>query len=203
MDRSQIVHITHAATGRERAQRQALAIGTLEHDGTMSYPRAAVDCCSVNARGSAVSRVRSEAEGRVRAASDAPHWRRAGTFIAAVGVALLPKCPACWSVYASLSSLLGVSFVLDTRLLVALTLGSLALALIALGAMARRSRRYLPFALGVVSAGLVWAGRFALNSELLTYLSLLGLILAAVAARRLGIRARSRLLELTEHAGAR
>jgi hypothetical protein len=105
-------------------------------------------------------------------------------------------------VYASLSSLLGVSFVLDARLLLALTLGSLALALSSLAAMARRSRHHAPFAVGMVGALGVCAGRFALNSELLTYLSLLALILAALAARRIGRLARASS-KLAEHAGAR
>ena len=134
--------------------------------------------------------------------SDTPHWKRASTFVAAVGVALLPKCPACWSVYAGLSSLLGVSFVLDTQLLMVLTLGSLSLALLSLVSMARTRKIYAPLATAVVSAAGVWLGRFELNSELCTNLSLLGLILAALAARWLGARAR-RASELTQHAEAR
>jgi hypothetical protein len=139
--------------------------------------------------------------GNIRA-SDAPHWRRASTFVAAVGVALLPKCPACWSVYAGLSSLLGVSFVLDTRLLMVLTLGSLSLALLSLAAMARRRKIRVPLALAIVSAAGVWLGRFELNSELCTNLSLCGLILAALAARWLGARLR-RASELAQQAEAR
>jgi hypothetical protein len=135
-------------------------------------------------------------------ASHAPNWKRASTLAAAVGVALLPKCPACWSVYASLSSLLGVSFVLDTELLKALTLGSLALALISLASMARTRKLYAPLATAVVSAAGVWIGRFELNSELCTNLSLFALIVAALAARWWGARAR-RASELAQHAEAR
>jgi hypothetical protein len=138
----------------------------------------------------------------VRAETGAPHWKRASTLLGTVCVALLPKCPACWSVYGSLSSLLGVSFVIDARLLLGLTLGSLALTLISLASAAHRKGRYAPFALGLASAVGVWLGRFVLNSEPVTYSSLLGLILAAVAARWLGRRARVRS-ELAEHAGAR
>jgi hypothetical protein len=135
-------------------------------------------------------------------ASDAPHWRRASTFVAAVGVALLPKCPACWSVYAGLSSLLGVSFVLDTQLLMVLTLGSLSLALLSLASLARKRKIYAPLAMAIVSAAGVWLGRFELNDELCTNLSLLGLILAALGARWLGARVRA-ASELTQHAEAR
>jgi hypothetical protein len=104
--------------------------------------------------------------------------------IAAVGVALLPKCPACWSVYASLSSLLGVSLVIDERLLQVMTLGSLALALLSLATMALRSRMYAPLLVGAASSVGVWLGKFTLSLPLLTYLSLLSLILASLSARR-------------------
>lgn len=136
--------------------------------------------------------------------------------IAAVGVALLPKCPACWSVYAGLSSLLGVSFVLEPALLLPLTLTSLALALASLWLKARRSsahgslrsvassaRRYATFAVGVASALMVWGGKFVLNSELLTWFGLLGLIVASLEARRGGPREVARASELPEHAQAR
>jgi hypothetical protein len=105
-------------------------------------------------------------------------------------------------VYASLSGVLGVSFVLEPRLLMWLTFASLALALLSLGTQAARRRAYAPLAFGVVSAGGVWLGRFTFASELLTYLSLLALVCAALAARRLGARA-AHESELAEHAGAR
>lgn len=139
--------------------------------------------------------------------------------IAAVGVALLPKCPACWSAYAGLSSLLGVSFVVEPALLLPLTLASLALALAALwfnarGAlwfhargsqryMASSARRYAAFAVGLASALLVWGGKFVLSSEPLTWLGLLGLIVASLEARRGGPREVARASELPEHAQAR
>ncbi len=134
-------------------------------------------------------------------------WRRASAVITAVGVALLPKCPACWSVYAGLSSMLGVSFVLEPALLSALTLTSLGLALASLGSMAWRTRSYLPLALGAASALGVWAGKFALNSDVLTWFGLFGLILAALVARRRGGRAHPRAAaarpsELADHAQA-
>jgi hypothetical protein len=109
-------------------------------------------------------------------------------------------------VYAGLSSVLGVSFVVEPSLLSTLTLASLALALAALGAMARRTRSYLPLTLGLASALGVWAGKFALNSDVLTWLALLGLISASLLARRRGARVSSPGVypsELPEHAQAR
>lgn len=148
---------------------------------------------------------------RARAPSDASYWKRASTLVAAVGVALLPKCPACWSVYAGLSSWLGVSIALEPRRLLPLTLGSLLLALLSLAWVARRSGRYAPLVAGAVSALGVWLGKFVLDLESLTYLSLFALIVASLAARRLGTqraatsaagRARH-ASELPEHAQAR
>jgi hypothetical protein len=155
-----------------------------------------VDCCSVESTESSAHRF--DAVTRERAVKRS-HWQRAGAFCAAVAVALLPKCPACWSVYASLSSVLGVSFVLEPRLLRLLTFASLALALLSLASHARRRRSYAPLALAVASAAGVWLGRFTFTSELLTHASLLALIGAALAARRLGVRGS----ELAEHPGAR
>ncbi len=139
----------------------------------------------------------------------APAWKRASALIAAVVIALLPKCPACWSVYAGLSSVLGVSFVVDVRQLLPLTLASLAVALVSLATVARRSRRPLPLAAGALCALGVWAGKFELGSDALTIVALVGLLGASLAARRNDRRpARSdealgRGSELTEHAEAR
>jgi hypothetical protein len=110
-------------------------------------------------------------------------------------------------VYAGLSSVLGVSFAVDPGLLSALTLTSLGLALAALGSMAWRTHSYLPLAFGAASALGVWAGKFALNSDVLTWLGLLGLILAALGARWRGGRAHPRAAatrrsELADHAQA-
>ena len=106
--------------------------------------------------------------------------------------------------YAGLSSVLGVSFVLDAALLMPLTLASLALALAALASLALRARCYLPLAVGAASSLGVWAGKFAWNSEALTGLGLLGLVVAFIGARRRPARAPRQLArarsELAEHA---
>lgn len=159
-----------------------------------------MDCCSVKPAPLAPN---------ARVTHDAPAWKRATALIAAVVVALLPKCPACWSVYAGLSSVLGVSFVIEMRHLVPLTVASLGLALVSLSIVARRSRRPLPFVLGALCALGVWAGKFELGSDALTLVALLGLIGAWLAAR-LAEQRRARCdaalgpgSELAEHAEAR
>jgi hypothetical protein len=150
------------------------------------------DCCSVNA-------VEQKAPDR---GAERSRWARAGTTLAAVGVALLPKCPACWSIYAGLGSWLGISVVVEPRYLMPLTFASLALAVLALGWMAVSRRRYLALSLGVVAALGVWIGKFVLLSETLTLLSLLGLVLCAFGAR-VARAARGVRSELAQQAQAR
>lgn len=149
-----------------------------------------VDCCSPDT-----------AQKRAPPARGVSGWRRAGAVLTAVGVALLPKCPACWSVYAGLSSLLGVSFVLDRALLLPLTAASLLVALGALGSLARRTRRYVPFAAAVASALAVSGAKFVLNDDRLTWLALLGLVAASLLVARAPRAALAS--ELPEHAQAR
>jgi hypothetical protein len=166
-----------------------------------------VDCCDVNADAPS-----SNDRFTQRRSSGAPHWKRASAALAAVGIALLPKCPACWSIYAGLSSWLGVSFVIPVALLRPLTLASLALAVLALASVARERRALVPALVGVAAASGVWLGKFELGSDLLTYSSVLTLLCCSLLARRAG-RRRPRAVadsqpsaarsELTEHAHAR
>jgi hypothetical protein len=109
---------------------------------------------------------------------------RAGTVLGTVGVALLPKCPACWSVYAGLSGWLGLSIALDPALLLPLTLLCLGLTLLVLARGARRSGRYQPLAWAALAAVGVYLGKFALESPLCAHVSLGALVLAALAGRR-------------------
>lgn len=50
-------------------------------------------------------------------------WRRAATVAPGIGVSLLPKliCPLCWPAYAGLLSALGLSFLINARNLVSIT----------------------------------------------------------------------------------
>ena len=105
---------------------------------------------------------------------------RRGSTLGAVAVALLPKCPACWSAYAGLSSLLGLSFVVEQRYLLPLTAALLGLALAALGLQARRQRRYAPWLLACAAASATLAGKFAFDQDAILYTGIGGLLLASL-----------------------
>lgn len=106
-----------------------------------------------------------------------------GTVGGAIAVALLPKCPACWSAYAGVSSLFGLSFVVEERYLLPLTSALLALALTALGLQARRRRGYGPWWLACAAAAATLIGKFALESDALLYSGVAGLLLASLWTR--------------------
>jgi hypothetical protein len=106
-------------------------------------------------------------------------WRSTST-LGAIAVALLPKCPACWSAYAGLSSLLGLSFVVDQRYLLPLTCALLTLSLAALGLQARRRRRYGPWLLACSAAIATLTGKFAFNQDGLMYAGIGALLLASL-----------------------
>lgn len=109
---------------------------------------------------------------------------RAGTVLGTVGVALLPKCPACWSVYAGLSGWLGLGIALDEDALLPLTLVCLGLTLLVLASGARRSGRYVPLLCAGLAAAGVYVGKFRVDSPLLSHASLAVLVLAALLGRR-------------------
>jgi hypothetical protein len=110
--------------------------------------------------------------------------------LAAIAIALLPKCPACWSVYAGLSSVLGVSIAVDPRYLLPLTAASMAAAVGGLWLRARRGGSYGPCLLGALMAASVLLGKFALENQAWTYMSLLGLVLAALWSTRSAVGTR-------------
>lgn len=108
---------------------------------------------------------------------------RLGPLLAAVAIALLPKCPACWSAYAGLSSLLGLSFVVEARYLLPLSAASLGVFVGALTVRAPRGRRYVSCLLGTLMGAGVLFGKFVIESDLLTIASLLGVVLLALPGR--------------------
>jgi mercuric ion transport protein len=108
---------------------------------------------------------------------------RTGPVLSAVAVALLPKCPACWSVYAGLSSLLGLSIALEQRYLLPLTCGLLLLSIGALVLQARRGRGHGPWRLATCAAVLIVLGKFAWENDPCTYAGAAGLLFASLWSR--------------------
>jgi len=140
-----------------------------------------VDCCDVAQR-DAPEAVTGSAVADMHDATAMPRgagWR-SGSTLGAIAVALLPKCPACWSAYAGLSSLLGLSFVVEQRYLLPLTCALLALSLAALGLQARRQRRYGPWLLACAAAIATLTGKFALVHDGLMYAGIGSLLLASL-----------------------
>lgn len=78
-------------------------------------------------------------------------------------------CASCWPAYAGVLSALGVPFLLDTRWLLPLTLGGLALAVAGLAFRARRRRGFGPLAVGLVAAAAIVFGKFLLAFDVVLY----------------------------------
>lgn len=86
-------------------------------------------------------------------------------------LALLPKltCPLCWPAYSAALGALGISFVDYTPYLLPVTAIFVVAAIAALAWRARLRRSILPLAAGAVAGALLLLGKFALDSELVTY----------------------------------
>lgn len=147
--------------------------------GPTSWYAVDVDCCGDDGSSTGPTPATTKR-------SAASTWKRGGTTLAAILVALLPKCPACWSAYAGLSSLLGLSFVVEERYLLPLTAGLLSLAVGALAHKAQRGGGYGPSLLGLVASGGVLVGKFGVESPALMYTSVSALLLATLWSGRLG-----------------
>lgn len=98
-------------------------------------------------------------------------WRIAAFGGPALAFAFLPKlvCPACWPAYAAAVSALGLTFLLEVRYLLPLTIGALALAVGALAWRARGRRGFGPAALALAAAVAIVAGKFAADSAAILY----------------------------------
>lgn len=109
-------------------------------------------------------------------------WRRAATVAPGIGVSLLPKliCPLCWPAYAGLLSALGLSFLINARNLVAITVLFLTVAVAALAFRARQRRGYGPALAGLTASGGILLGKFYLESPAMIYAALSILIAASI-----------------------
>jgi hypothetical protein len=82
--------------------------------------------------------------------------------------------------YAGLISSMGLGFLMQTDYLLPLTVFSLALALAALGYQANRRRGFGPFALGLLAAVGLVAGKFVLDSNVEVYGGIAALVGASL-----------------------
>ncbi len=99
-----------------------------------------------------------------------------------VGAALLPVavCPACLPVYLGFLSAVGLGFLLQTKYLLPLMAGLLAMALVALAYEAPKRRGYGPLVMGMAASASILIGRFLLNSDVTVYVGVTFLLAASV-----------------------
>ena len=132
-------------------------------------------CCRIYAQADGQLMGVPSAEQIAAALSEPPSagrpWRIAALGGPALAFALLPKlvCPVCWPAYAAAVSALGLTFLLEVRYLLPLTIGALALAVGALAWKARGRRGFGPAALALAASVAIVAGKFAADSAVILY----------------------------------
>lgn len=91
--------------------------------------------------------------------------------VSAALLGLLPKltCPLCWPAYSAALGALGIGFFDYTPYLLPVSVIFVGVAMAALAWRARVRRSILPLATGAVAGLLLLLGKFALDSELVTY----------------------------------
>jgi hypothetical protein len=104
---------------------------------------------------------------------------------------LLPKltCPLCWPAYTAALGALGIGFVDYTPYLLPLTIGFVALAVMGLAWNSYRRRSAVPVIVGALGGSLLVFGKFALDSDILTYGAVALLVAAPFLPARRQIRA--------------
>jgi hypothetical protein len=91
-------------------------------------------------------------------------------------------CPACWPLVGGLISVLGLTSLLETRLMLPLFVGCL---LLAIAPLALQARHHLqPFILGLIASAFVLVGKFLLNATAVTVAGIAVLVAAYVWSYR-------------------
>ena len=91
-------------------------------------------------------------------------------------------CPACWPLIGGLISALGLTSLLETRLMLPLFVGCL---LLAIAPLALQARQHLqPFILGLIACALVLVGKFLLNATAVTVAGIAVLVAAYIWSYR-------------------
>lgn len=154
----------------------------------------AEDCCRVYERGGAPdvaliaaaleralhgvdTTVAAEAENQPRPRS---WWRSTAAVLPGIGVALMPKvlCSLCWPPCAGVLSAAGLTFLMEDRWLLPISVLALGAAVAALAWRARSRRGYGPLALGALAAGGIVGGKFVLDSTSVVYAGVAVLVAA-------------------------
>ena len=179
--------------GSPRAPRHTRGYGspTVLVDGrdvTGATPSAEV-CCRVyegGDRAPALDAIREALDGAQGRARRGSAWRATCTALPAVGVALLPAvaCPACWPLYGGVLATLGLTALMKSEWLFAVTLVALSVAVGAQLLRSRRQHRYGPLGLSLAAAIGVLGGKFWLEADWILYVSLCALSAAAVWTAR-------------------
>jgi hypothetical protein len=117
-----------------------------------------------------------------------PTKRNVLQFLAAIPAAFVAvvshfvACPACWPLVGGLISALGLTSLLETRLMLPLFVGCLLLAIAPLALQARHHLR--PFILGLIASAFVLVGKFLLNATAVTVAGIAVLVAAYVWSYR-------------------
>ena len=91
-------------------------------------------------------------------------------------------CPACWPLVGGLISALGLTSLLETRLMLPLFVGCL---LLAIAPLAFQARHHLqPFILGLIASAFVLVGKFLLNATAVTVAGIAVLVVANIWSYR-------------------
>ena len=102
--------------------------------------------------------------------------------VSGIGAWLIPAwgCPVCLSAFAGTMSAFGFGFMATEEVLTPLTGVLLGGSLLALGFSARRRRRFEALAVGVIAGGFIVASKFYPAQVWLSYVGLVGLLVAAI-----------------------
>ena len=154
------------------------------------------DCCRIYASGgapdvgiiaAALSRAETKSSpGVIPITTVSPperrRWSSTLALLPGIGVALMPKvvCPLCWPAYAGVLSAAGLTFLMEDRWLLPISAALLAAALGALAWRATSRRGYGPLRLGTLSATAILIAKFAMDSTILVYAGIAGLVAACL-----------------------
>lgn len=104
------------------------------------------------------------------------------TIIPALGLSLLPLslCPACWPVYGGLLSVLGVGVLLEADYFLPVMIMFFASSIVFLFYQAKDRQGIGPGILGLISACVIFAGKFWIQINVVSYFGIILLLFASI-----------------------